>query len=97
MSFKSNLSYVEYMTGKDVTLLDKEKPKIDLKKCECLICFNQFKSYQASVHCNFCNNVCHYKCYKNFTRKNNYYAMKCLHCRTRSIYFRKPWWMCYYI
>ena len=28
MTFKSNLSYVEYMTGKDVTLLDKEKQKL---------------------------------------------------------------------
>ena len=57
---------------------------------ECIICFEKNKS--PIVTCGLCSNYSHYTCYKKFTKKNNFYKMKCVHCGTRSVRFRKKWW-----
>jgi hypothetical protein len=57
---------------------------------ECIICFE--KNKYPIVTCSLCSNYSHYTCYKKFTKKNNFYKMKCVHCGTRSVRFRKKWW-----
>lgn len=64
---------------------------------ECMICFEKFKSYQTKVKCCFCKNICHYKCYKKFIKINSNFSSKCIQCSTRSVYFKKPYWFCFYI
>lgn len=78
----------EIINSSDCQVVDDEK------SCECIICFNNFKWYQTRARCKLCNNECHYSCYKKFTKRNIFYANKCIHCRTRTIEYIKPWWMC---
>ena len=68
----------------------------DGKKDECIICFNKVKKKTSIVTCKLCSNIFHYKCYKEFTEKNNYYAMKCCQCGTRTLKFdiKKLWFCC---
>ena len=66
-------------------------------KQECIICYDV--TWGPIVTCNLCSNYSHYKCYKQFTKKNNFYRMKCVHCGTRSLNFHKRWWhlwCCFY-
>lgn len=58
---------------------------------DCLICYDM-KDCKPIVVCSLCSKFCHYKCYKKFTKKNNFYAMKCIQCGTRSLQFKKSWW-----
>lgn len=58
---------------------------------DCLICYD-IKDCKPIVVCSLCSKFCHYKCYKKFTKKNNFYAMKCIQCGTRSLQFKKSWW-----
>jgi hypothetical protein len=57
-----------------------------ITKDECLICYVKVtkKSY---VSCKLCSNICHYDCYKRLVKKNQFYAMRCCHCQTRSLKF----------
>tara|TARA_B100000795_G_C22607657_1_gene363800 strand:+ start:130 stop:444 length:315 start_codon:yes stop_codon:yes gene_type:complete len=64
-----------------------------INKNECLICYNKVGKNTSFVSCKLCSNVFHYKCYKEFTEKNNFYAMKCCHCGTKTLKFNiKHWW-----
>ena len=66
-----------------------------IDKNECLICYNKVGKNTSIVSCKLCSNVVHYKCYKEFTEKNNFYAMKCCHCGTKTLKFNiKYWWNC---
>lgn len=58
---------------------------------DCLICYDR-KGTKPFVVCSLCSKFVHYKCYKKFTEKNNYYTMKCIQCDTRSLQFSKKWW-----
>jgi len=60
------------------------------KSSECIICFEVMSS--PIVTCSLCSNYSHYKCYNKFIKKNKNYQMKCVHCGTRSLRFRKKWW-----
>jgi len=61
---------------------------------ECIICFE--KNKYPIVTCSLCSNYSHYTCYKKFTKKNGFYKMKCVHCGTRSVQFRKKWWQAWW-
>lgn len=57
---------------------------------ECIICYERLDGVE--VGCVLCSNSSHYRCYKRFIKKGNNYKMKCVHCGTRSLCFRKKWW-----
>lgn len=96
-SFKcSNEIITNEIINKSVTEKSSEIVVND-KDCECMVCFNRFKWYHSRAKCKLCNNTCHYTCYKKFTKRNVYYANKCLHCRTRTLHYIKPWWLCFYL
>ena len=67
-----------------------EENILDCLNSECIICFE--KNNSPIVTCSLCSNYSHYTCYNTFTKKNNFYKMKCLHCGTKSIQYRKKWW-----
>ncbi len=58
---------------------------------ECLICYDS-RGLKPIIVCRLCSKFVHYKCYQKFIKKNNYYAMKCIQCDTRSLQFKKKWW-----
>jgi hypothetical protein len=62
---------------------------------ECLICYEKVEKNMSKVKCKLCSNIIHYKCYKEFVKKNSNYNNKCCHCSTRSLKFNmKNWWNC---
>jgi len=61
---------------------------------DCLICYD-VRGLSPIVKCSICSKFVHYKCYKNFSKKNSYYKMKCIQCGTRSLKFTKKWWQCW--
>ena len=63
---------------------------------ECFICFEGFNKYSCQVICCICGHKCHYSCYKKFVKKNKDYNNLCLQCNTKTIYNKKPWWLCCY-
>ena len=68
----------------------------NIEEDECLICFDKFKRCSCKIVCCICSNKCHYSCYQKFIKINTYYANKCLQCNTKTVYKRKPWWLCCY-
>ena len=75
--------------------IDVSKKLMEEKKNECFICFNNIDKKTSKVSCSLCCNYAHYECYKNFIKKNNYYANKCLYCNTKTIkYDMNYWWNC---
>ena len=47
-----------------------------INKNECLICYNKVCKNTSKISCKLCSNLFHYKCYKDFTEKNSFYAIK---------------------
>jgi hypothetical protein len=51
---------------------------------ECLVCYEKLGK-RKTVGCKLCEYRCHKECYKRFTKKNQYFLMRCLHCQTRTV------------
>jgi hypothetical protein len=65
-----------------------EEKKGCFLKDECMICYEKL-GRKKTIGCKLCEYRCHKDCYKRFTKKNQYFLMRCLHCQTRTIDYKK--------